>query len=74
MIIKDGSGNTVATGSAITITVPSGTTGLALNTGTLTTVTGTSSVELTSGNTYTITVTTGAGGSFVSPSFTTTNT
>jgi len=59
LIVKDGSGNTVASATSI---LPAG----SLTSGALTTVTG--NATLTTGS-YTVTVTTKAGGSFVSPSF-----
>jgi archaeal type IV pilus assembly protein PilA len=63
ILVKDGTGNTVATVSAITSTYD-------WTNGQLNTITETlAGGPLVSGNAYTATLTTAAGGSFVSPSF-----
>ncbi len=71
LIIKDSSGNIIASATGILMTAPIPTPSpnpSTLSTGTLTTITGT--VGILAPGAYTVTVTTAAGGSFVSPSFT----
>ncbi|MGA2683382.1 MAG: hypothetical protein ABSF44_16480 [Candidatus Bathyarchaeia archaeon] len=63
LVVKDSSGNSLETITAITTgATPSGT-------GALTQLTATANPALTSGTAYTVTLVTKAGGSFVSPSF-----
>ena len=68
LIIKDASGNTVASISSPTASpTPAPSAGPGLVAGTLYTISGTLTNAVTIGSSYTVTVTTAAGGSFVSP-------
>ena len=68
LIVKDSSGNTVASATNIGVAPSPSPTTVTLTSGTLTTIT--ASATISTPGAYTVTVTTAAGGSFVSPSFT----